>query len=257
MEDTPMKLVSWNVNGFRAILNKGFDEIFKQIDADIFCIQETKMKPDQADFSPYGYYKYFNSAERPGYSGTAVYTRVKPLNVTFGLPSNHERGLDKEGRVITCEYDDFYLVCCYVPNSKAKLARIYERVMFDEVMTKHLIELNSKKPVIYCGDLNVANEDIDVHSPSTLQQSPGFSKEERTDFKALLNCGFTDSFRYKYPDLTGAYTWWDYRTRGRDYNRGWRIDYFVVSNRLVPSIKDAAILNKVYGSDHCPIGLEL
>lgn len=245
-----MKLISWNVNGFRAVLKKNFDEFFKSEDADIFCLQETKMQPEQADYSPDGYYKYFNSAIRKGYSGTAVYTKVKPINVTFGLNGEH----NDEGRVITCEYDDFYFVCCYVPNSKTGLLRIDYRMEFEDALRKYLVELDKTKPVIYCGDLNVAHNEIDLKNDSTNHFSPGFSDQERQKFTELLNAGFKDTFRELYPDKV-EYSWWSYQTNARAYNTGWRIDYFVVSDRLMSNVKDSEILTDIMGSDHCPVRL--
>lgn len=247
-----MKLISWNVNGFRAVLKKNFDEFFKSEDADIFCLQETKMQPEQADYSPDGYYKYFNSAIRKGYSGTAVYTKVKPINVTFGLNGEH----NDEGRVITCEYDDFYFVCCYVPNSKTGLLRIDYRMEFEDALRKYLVELDKTKPVIYCGDLNVAHNEIDLKNDSTNHFSPGFSDQERQKFTELLNAGFKDTFRELYPDKV-EYSWWSYQTNARAYNTGWRIDYFVVSDRFMSKVKDSEILTSIMGSDHCPVRLTI
>ena len=247
-----MKLISWNVNGFRAVLKKNFDEFFKSEDADIFCLQETKMQPEQADYSPDGYYKYFNSAIRKGYSGTAVYTKVKPINVTFGLNGEH----NDEGRVITCEYDDFYFVCCYVPNSKTGLLRLDYRMEFEDALRKYLVELDKTKPVIYCGDLNVAHNEIDLKNDSTNHFSPGFSDQERQKFTELLNEGFKDTFRELYPDKV-EYSWWSYQTNARAYNTGWRIDYFVVSDRFMSKVKDSEILTSIMGSDHCPVRLTI
>lgn len=247
-----MKLISWNVNGFRAVLKKNFDEFFKSEDADIFCLQETKMQPEQADYSPDGYYKYFNSAIRKGYSGTAVYTKVKPINVTFGLNGEH----NDEGRVITCEYDDFYFVCCYVPNSKTGLLRLDYRMEFEDALRKYLVELDKTKPVIYCGDLNVAHNEIDLKNDSTNHFSPGFSDQERQKFTELLNAGFKDTFRELYPDKV-EYSWWSYQTNARAYNTGWRIDYFVVSDRFMSKVKDSEILTSIMGSDHCPVRLTI
>ena len=247
-----MKLISWNVNGFRAVLKKNFDEFFKSEDADIFCLQETKMQPEQADYSPDGYYKYFNSAIRKGYSGTAVYTKVKPINVTFGLNGEH----NDEGRVITCEYDDFYFVCCYVPNSKTGLLRIDYRMEFEDALRKYIVELDKTKPVIYCGDLNVAHNEIDLKNDSTNHFSPGFSDQERQKFTELLNAGFKDTFRELYPDKV-EYSWWSYQTNARAYNTGWRIDYFVVSDRFMSKVKDSEILTSIMGSDHCPVRLTI
>ncbi len=248
-----MKLVSWNVNGFRACLNKGFEDIFNEINADVFCIQETKMQPDQADFSPEGYVKYFFSAERKGYSGTAVYTKMKPINVVFGVDSKH---MD-EGRVITCEFDNFYLLCCYTPNAQNELKRIGYRMEFEDDLREYMLKLNENKPVVLCGDLNVAHTEIDLKNPKTNRGNAGFSDEERGKFSELLEAGFTDSWRYKHPEVTGVYSWWSYRFNARKNNAGWRIDYFVVSDILKDKIVHTDIYTEVYGSDHCPVELEL
>ncbi len=246
-----MKLISWNVNGFRACLNKGFKEYFAEADADIFCIQETKMQPDQADFSPEGYYKYFHSAVKKGYSGTAVYTKTEPVEVTYGIHGTH---LD-EGRVITCEYEDFYFVCCYVPNAQNELKRIDYRMEFEDDMRAYLSELDKKKPVIYCGDLNVAHEEIDLKNPKTNVGNAGFSDQERGKMTELLGAGFADTYRRLYPDTTGVYSWWSYRFNARKNNAGWRIDYFIVSDRLMDKVEDSLIYTDITGSDHCPVGL--
>ena len=248
-----MKLVSWNVNGFRACLNKGFDEIFKNINADIFCIQETKMQPDQADFSPEGYEKYFFSAQRKGYSGTAVYTKVKPVNIVFGVDSKHT----DEGRVITCEYDNFYLLCCYTPNAQNELKRIDYRMEFEDDLRNYMIKLNKVKPVILCGDLNVAHTEIDLKNPKSNRGNAGFSDEERGKFTELLEAGFVDTWRYTHPDVTGVYSWWSYRFNARKNNAGWRIDYFVISDSLKDNITKTDIYTDVMGSDHCPVALEI
>jgi exodeoxyribonuclease-3 len=248
-----MKLVSWNVNGFRACLSKGFEDIFNEINADVFCIQETKMQPDQADFSPEGYVKYFFSAERKGYSGTAVYTKMKPINVVFGVDSKH---MD-EGRVITCEFDNFYLLCCYTPNAQNELKRIGYRMEFEDDLREYMLKLNENKPVVLCGDLNVAHTEIDLKNPKTNRGNAGFSDEERGKFSELLEAGFTDSWRYKHPKVTGVYSWWSYRFNARKNNAGWRIDYFVVSDILKDKIVHTDIYTEVYGSDHCPVELEL
>ena len=248
-----MKLVSWNVNGFRACLNKGFEDIFKDFDADIFCIQETKMQPDQADFSPELYNKYFFSAIKKGYSGTAVYTKEKPLNVTYGIENKH---MD-EGRVITCEFEKFYLLCCYTPNAQNELKRIDYRMEFEDDLRAYMVKLNQTKPVILCGDLNVAHNEIDLKNPKSNLGNAGFSDEERGKFSELLDAGFTDSFRYLYPDVTGVYSWWSYRFNARKNNAGWRIDYFVVSNEIKERIADAKIHSDILGSDHCPVSLEI
>ena len=246
-----MKLISWNVNGFRAVLKKGFEDFFKESDADIFCIQETKMQPGQADFEPEGYHAYYHSAERKGYSGTAVFTKTEPLSVTYGINGAH---LD-EGRVITCEYEDFYFVCCYVPNAQEELKRIDYRMEFEDAMRGYLSELDAAKPVVYCGDLNVAHKEIDLKNPKPNMGKAGFSDQERGKFTELLAAGFSDSFRELYPDAIGAYSWWSYRFNARKNNAGWRIDYFVVSQRFMDRVKDSRILSDVYGSDHCPVEL--
>ncbi|MBE6874350.1 MAG: exodeoxyribonuclease III [Ruminococcus albus] len=248
-----MKLISWNVNGFRACLQKGFEDFFKSADADIFCIQETKMQPDQADFSPEGYHKYFHSAVKKGYSGTAVYTKNEPKAVTYGLNGAHT----DEGRVITCEYDDFYFVCCYVPNAQNELKRIDYRMEFEDDMRAYLCGLDKLKPVIYCGDLNVAHEEIDLKNPKSNVGNAGFSDQERGKFTELLAAGFADTFRRIYPETTGVYSWWSYRFNARKNNAGWRIDYFVVSERLMDKVDDSKILTDVMGSDHCPVQLDI
>lgn len=248
-----MKLISWNVNGFRACLSKGFDEFFYNIDADIFCIQETKMQPEQADFSPKGYEKYFFSAEKKGYSGTAVYTKTRPINVTFGVDGKH---MD-EGRVITCEFDNFYLLCCYSPNAQNELKRIDYRMEFEDDLRTYMLKLNQVKPVILCGDLNVAHNEIDLKNPKSNKGNAGFSDEERGKFTELLESGFTDSFRLLYPDAAGVYSWWSYRFHARKNNAGWRIDYFVVSDEIKNLITDAKIHTDVLGSDHCPVELDI
>ena len=248
-----MKIISWNVNGFRACLQKGFSDFFASANADIFCLQETKMQPGQADFSPEGYHIYNHSAQKKGYSGTAVFTKTEPLTVEYGINGTH---LD-EGRVITCEYEDFYFVCCYVPNAQNELKRIDYRMEFEDALRAYLTELDGKKPVIYCGDLNVAHNEIDLKNPKTNVGNPGFSDEERGKFTELLAAGFTDTFRSLYPDTEGVYSWWSYRFHAREKNIGWRIDYFVVSNRLMERVENSEILTDVYGSDHCPVQLTL
>ena len=247
-----MKLVSWNVNGFRAVLGKGFAEIFDNFDADIFCLQETKMQPGQAEFSPEGYHQYWNSAVKKGYSGTAVFTRVEPLSVVFGIGEKH---LD-EGRVITLEFDEFYFVCAYVPNAQDELKRIDYRMEFEDDMRAYLSSLDEKKPVIYTGDLNVAHNEIDLKNPKTNVGNPGFSYEERGKFGELLDAGFADTFRRLYPDEV-KYSWWSYRFQAREKNVGWRIDYFVTSARLMEKVRESAIHTDVFGSDHCPVSLEI
>lgn len=248
-----MKLVSWNVNGFRACLTKGFEEIFKEFDADVFCLQETKMQPDQADFSPEGYEKYFFSAEKKGYSGTAVFTKVKPLSVTFGVDGKHMN----EGRVINCEFVDFYLLCCYTPNAQNELKRIDYRMEFEDDLRAYMKKLDETKPVVLCGDLNVAHTEIDLKNPKTNRGNAGFSDEERGKFTELLEAGFTDSWRFKHPEVTGVYSWWSYRANARKNNAGWRIDYFVVSDSLRDKIIDTDIHTDVLGSDHCPVSITL
>lgn len=248
-----MKFISWNVNGFRACLNKGFAEFFREADADFFCIQETKMQPGQADFDAEGYYQYWFSAEKKGYSGTAVFTKVEPMSVQYGIGMPE---YDAEGRSITLEYENFYLLCVYTPNSQRELVRLPYRMAWEDALRAYMLALDAKKPVIYCGDLNVAHEEIDLKNPKTNHFSAGFSDEERSKFSELLAAGFTDTFRTLYPD-TVAYSWWSYMYHAREKNVGWRIDYFVVSDRLMPFVKDSIILPDVLGSDHCPIGLEI
>ena len=248
-----MKLISWNVNGFRACLGKGFEEFFAREGADIFCIQETKMQPGQADFAPQGYHAYWYSAEKKGYSGTAVFSRREPISVQYGLGIAEH---DNEGRAITLEFDEFYFVCVYTPNAQRELARLDYRMTWEDALRAYLVALDAKKPVIYCGDLNVAHEEIDLKNPKTNHRSAGFSDEEREKFSALLASGFADSFRTLYPDRV-AYTWWSYMMKAREKNIGWRIDYFVVSERLMPRVMDSLIYADVMGSDHCPVGLLL
>ena len=248
-----MKFISWNVNGFRACLNKGFEEFFKNTDADFFCIQETKMQRGQADFPTPGYYQYWYSAEKKGYSGTAVFTKHEPLNVTYGLGIEEH---DHEGRIITLEYEKFYLLCVYTPNAQRELARLDYRMNWEDALREYMKNLDSTKPVIYCGDLNVAHEEIDLKNPKTNHFSAGFSDEERGKFTELLSAGFTDTFRELYPEKV-QYSWWSYMYHAREKNVGWRIDYFVVSQRLFEKVKDSFILTDVLGSDHCPVGLEI
>lgn len=249
-----MKLVSWNVNGFRAVLGKNFAQVFAEMDADVFCIQETKMQPGQAEFAPEGYFQYWFSAQRKGYSGTAVYTKREPLAVVRGIGREE---FDCEGRAITLEFPEFYLVNAYVPNSQEGLARIDFRVAWEDAVRAYLLGLDAQKPVVYCGDFNVAHEDIDLKNPDANRGVTGFSDAERGKLDELLESGFTDTFRALYPDRGGIYTWWSYFRRGRATNAGWRIDYFLVSNRLRPQVADAMIYDQILGSDHCPIGLEL
>ncbi|MEE3486719.1 MAG: exodeoxyribonuclease III [Bulleidia sp.] len=249
-----MKLISWNVNGLRACEKKGFREFFLSEDADLFAIQETKMQEDQLEDSLKfeGYHRYMNSAERKGYSGTLVYAKKEPLSVTYDIEGDDS----KEGRVITLEYPDFFFVCAYVPNSKEGLARLDFRMQWEDALRRHLVKLDQKKPVIYTGDLNVAHEEIDIKNPDTNHMNPGFSDEERAKFSELLSAGFSDTFRTLYPD-TVKYSWWSYRFKAREKGIGWRIDYFVVSRRLLDRVKDAGIRDDVFGSDHCPVSLEL
>ena len=247
-----MKLVSWNVNGFRAVLGKGFSEIFDNFDADILCLQETKMQPGQAEFLPEGYFQYWNSAEKKGYSGPAVFTRREPLSVSFGLGEKH---LD-EGRVITLEFPELYFVCAYVPNAQEGLKRLDYRMEFEDDMREYLSELDKSKPVVYTGDLNVAHNEIDLKNPKSNIGNPGFSYEERAKFSELLSAGFVDSFRELH-HTEEKYSWWSYRFRVREKNIGWRIDYFVTSARLLSNIASAEIHTDVYGSDHCPVSLEI
>ncbi|HCX79417.1 MAG TPA: exodeoxyribonuclease III [Firmicutes bacterium] len=255
-----MKFISWNVNGFRAVLKKGFEDYFYQADADFFCLQETKMQEGQADFAPEGYLAYYHSADRKGYSGTAVFTKHEPQAIFFGIRLH---GLDgepehaDEGRVMTLEYPDFYLVNCYVPNAQPELRRLDYRMAFENDMRAYLLLLNEKKPVIYCGDLNVAHKEIDIKNPASNRKNAGFTDEERAKMTELLNQGFIDSFRHFFPDKKDAYSWWSYFSNARERNVGWRIDYFLVSDRLKESLTDAAILSEIMGSDHCPVILEL
>ena len=249
-----MKLVSWNVNGLRAIYKKGFEESFKELDADIFCIQETKMQEGQIELDLQGYYQYYNYAERKGYSGTAIFTKKEPLKVSYGIGIEEH---DKEGRVITLEFDKFYMVNCYTPNSGRELARLEYRMTWEDEFKKYLIKLDKQKPVIICGDLNVAHTEIDIKNQKSKRKYEGFTDEERSKIEELLNSGFTDSFRKMYPDKEGAYTWWSYMFNARANNAGWRIDYFLVSDRISKNIKDAYIYSEIMGSDHCPVGLEI
>ena len=249
-----MKLISWNVNGLRACVTKGFLDFLKEASPDAICLQETKMQRDQADIDLGGYQEFWNSAERKGYSGTAIFTKSEPVNVTYDIGDPAHVG---EGRCITAEYPDFYLVTCYTPNSKEGLARLPYRMEWDDAFRKYVLELDKVKPVIICGDMNVAHEEIDLKNPKTNRKNPGFSDEEREKMTVLLNSGFTDTFRELHPGLEGAYSWWSYRFHAREKNAGWRIDYFLVSNRIKDKVKDAKILNEVYGSDHCPVELDI
>ena len=249
-----MRLVSWNVNGLRACLNKGFLEFCAFADADVICLQETKMRPEQAQFDLPGYHMFWNSADKAGYSGTAVFTRREPLSVTYDFGADIHR---HEGRVITAEFEDFYLVCCYTPNSKDQLARLDYRMAWEDDIRAYLQELDEKKPVVYCGDLNVAHEEIDIKNPKSNRRNPGFTDEEREKMTRLLEAGFVDTFRYINGDVTDRYSWWSYRFHAREKNVGWRIDYFIVSQRLADKVKAADIRSEIYGSDHCPVLLEL
>ena len=247
-----MKLISWNVNGLRAAVTKGFMESFNELDADIFCLQETKLQPDQISLELPGYEQYWNSAVKKGYSGTAVFTRIKPLSVTNGIGIEEH---DQEGRVITAEYENFYLVCCYTPNSQRELARLEYRMTWEDAFRNYLLELDKKKPVILCGDLNVAHQEIDLKNPKTNRKNAGFSDEERAKMTELLDAGFTDTFRHLYPDAIEQYSWWSYMGKARERNTGWRIDYFITSKRLDDKIQVAKIHQQIFGSDHCPVEL--
>ena len=249
-----MRLVTWNVNGLRACLGKGFLDFFQRVDADVVCLQETKLQPDQIALELPGYRLFWNSAEKKGYSGTAVFTRVEPLSVTCGIGLDAH---DHEGRVITAEFDGFFLVCCYTPNSQDGLKRLDYRMEWEDDLRDYLMSLDRHKPVVYCGDLNVAHREIDLKNPKTNRNNAGFTDQEREKMTCLLSSGFTDSFRYLYPDTEGIYSWWSYRFNARKNNAGWRIDYFIVSDRLRDKIKRAEILTTVEGSDHCPVLLEL
>ena len=249
-----MKLISWNVNGIRACLEKGFLDYFQTLNADFFCLQETKAQPEQVALELPGYHQFWYSAEKKGYSGTAIFAKHEPLSVTYGVGVEE---LDHEGRLICLEYADFYLLTCYTPNAQDGLKRIDHRMAWEDAFRNYLCRLDEKKPVVVCGDLNVAHNEIDLKNPKSNRGSAGFSDEERGKFTELLAAGFTDSFRHLYPDLTGAYSWWSYRYNARKNNAGWRIDYFLVSDRWKERIAAASIYNEIYGSDHCPVGLEL
>lgn len=247
-----MKLISWNVNGIRACVNKGFKEFFEKINADIFCIQETKCQPEQIELEFDGYYAYWNSAEKKGYSGTAIFTKQKPICVTYGIGIDEH---DKEGRVITLEFKDFYMINIYTPNAKRGLERLDYRQIWEDEIRKYLLKLNQEKPVIMCGDLNVAHKEIDLKNPKSNRGNAGFTDEEREKMTALLSAGFIDTFRYLYPDKTDSYSWWSYMGKAREKNVGWRIDYFIVSKDIKDKIEDAMIYPEIMGSDHCPVGL--
>ena len=249
-----MKLVSWNVNGLRAVLGKNFTEDFRTLDADVFCLQETKLQEGQVKMDLPDYFEYWNCAEKKGYSGTAVFTKTEPISVTYGLPDEEH---NHEGRVITCEYPDFYLICCYTPNSQDGLRRIDYRCRFEDALRDYMVSLDRVKPVVLCGDLNVAHEEIDLKNPQSNHMSAGFSDEERGKMTELLAAGFVDSFRYFYPDKAGEYSWWSYRMKARERNAGWRIDYFIISARHAEHMKSASIHQEIFGSDHCPVELVL
>lgn len=249
-----MKFISWNVNGLRACEQKGFSDVFKGLDADFFCLQETKMQAGQLDLQFEGYLSYWNYADKKGYSGTAIYTRITPLNVTLGIGIDQH---DHEGRVITLELPQFYLVCVYVPNSQDELKRLEYRMQWEDDFQKYIKSLDMKKPVIICGDMNVAHQEIDLKNPKTNRHNAGFTDEERAKMTQFLNEGFIDTFRYLYPDKTDIYSWWSYRFHAREKNAGWRIDYFLASQKLIPNIKSASIHTEIFGSDHCPVELEL
>lgn len=249
-----MKFISWNVNGLRAVCGKGFEDIFKDLDADFFCLQETKLSPGIASPEFEGYHSYWNLADKKGYSGTAIYSRKEPVSVSYGIGDDVH---DHEGRVITLDMGEFYLVTVYTPNSQDQLARLDYRMEWENAFRDYLVGLDKEKPVIVCGDMNVAHKEIDLKNPKTNRRNAGFTDEERAEFTKLLEAGFVDTFRLKHPDLTDAYSWWSYRMRAREKNVGWRIDYFVVSERLAPKVTNANIRADIYGSDHCPVELDL
>ena len=248
------KFISWNVNGLRACRDKGFLDFFKEADADIFCLQETKLQAGQIDLDLPGYHQYWNYAEKKGYSGTAIFTKEEPLSVSYGIGIEKH---DHEGRVITLEFENYYVITVYTPNSQDELKRLDYRMEWEEDFRAYLKKLEEKKPVIFCGDLNVAHKEIDLKNPKTNHKNPGFTDEERGKFTLLTEAGFTDTFRHFYPDLEGAYSWWSYRFHAREKNTGWRIDYFLVSDSLKDSLEDAVIYKDIFGSDHCPVGLLL
>ncbi len=249
-----MKFISWNVNGLRAVVGKNFREAFDSLDADFFCLQETKLQEGQLSLDLPGYTAYWNYAEKKGYSGTAIFTRHTPLSVTYGLGQEEH---DREGRLITLEMDRYYLVCCYTPNSQDGLRRLDYRMQWEEALRQYLLSLDARKPVVYCGDLNVAHREIDLKNPKTNRQNPGFTDEERQCMTTLLSSGFTDTYRFLHPDVTDVYSWWSYRFRSREKNTGWRIDYFITSDSLRPHITSADIHTEIFGSDHCPVELVL
>lgn len=249
-----MKLISWNVNGLRACVQKGFLDFFQEMDADIFCIQESKLQEGQIDFAPEGYHAYWNYAEKKGYSGTAVFTKEEPLSVAYGIGQEEH---DREGRVITLEFGAYYLVTVYTPNSQNELARLPYRMEWEDAFLAHLKKLEEKKPVVFCGDLNVAHQEIDLKNPKTNRKNAGFTDEERGKFSQLLAAGFVDTWRYFYPEQEGIYSWWSYRFKAREKNAGWRIDYFCVSESLKERLRSAAIHTEIFGSDHCPVELQI
>ena len=249
-----MKLISWNVNGLRAVIKKGFKEFFEKEDADIFCIQETKLQEGQIDYKPDGYFVYWNSAVKKGYSGTAVFSKIEPKKVTYGINIEEH---DQEGRIITLEFEKFYLVNCYTPNSKRELERLEYRMTWEDEIKNYLLKLNETKPVILCGDLNVAHEEIDLKNPKTNRHNAGFTDEERGKMTELLDAGFTDTFRYLYPTKENCYTWWSYMYNARANNAGWRIDYFITSASIKEKIQDSKVHTEVFGSDHCPVELDI
>lgn len=249
-----MKMISWNVNGLRACMNKDFEKFFSETDADIFCLQETKLQEGQIDFAPEGYHCYWNYAEKKGYSGTAIFTKREPIGVKYGMGIAEH---DNEGRLITLEFDDFYLATVYVPNSQRELKRLDYRMKWEEDFKRYILSLEEKKPVIYCGDLNVAHKEIDLKNPKTNHKNAGFTDEEREKLSGVLDSGFTDTFRYFYPDAQGIYSWWSYMFKAREKNAGWRIDYFISSKTLDSKLEDAKIHTDVLGSDHCPIELDI
>ena len=249
-----MKFISWNVNGLRACVTKGFQQFFDSVDSDFFCLQETKLQEGQIQLDLPGYSQFWNYAVKKGYSGTAIFAKEAPISVIYGIG---DESLDTEGRMITLEYPDFYLITCYTPNAQQGLARIDHRLKWDEAFRNYLVELDTRKPVIVCGDLNVAHQEIDLKNPSSNRGNAGFSDEERESFGTLLEAGFTDTFRHLNPDATGIYSWWSYRFNARKNNAGWRIDYFLVSDRLADRIQATPIYTDILGSDHCPVGLEL
>ncbi|MFQ7292044.1 MAG: exodeoxyribonuclease III [Monoglobales bacterium] len=248
------KFISWNVNGLRAAMNKNFMEVFNQLDADIFCLQETKLQEGQIDFAPEGYHSYWNYAEKKGYSGTALFTKDEPINVSYGMGIEEH---DNEGRLITAEFEKYYFVVCYTPNSQRALTRLDYRMEWEDALLEYLKKLEKNKPVVYCGDLNVAHKEIDLKNPKNNRKNAGFTDEERGKMTQLLDNGFTDTFRYFYPDKTECYSWWSYQFKARERNAGWRIDYFIVSKELEPMLIDSKIHSDITGSDHCPVELDI